>query len=180
MSPSNLQSAHNQETGCQELLKGFAVHLLCHDFRAVKLLFIPHKKAVHAAVEIQADKKGRHRLRAQLKAFTSVLKDLPVARSTSWGTKVNQVCVLLDSGCRLHVCTEDRFHSSVYLTFLLLLLAATCGTLILQEFEVLYLKPYVYMYRTVYIILGVLAFYCLDRTLLIVLKYDSIQLWVEL
>ncbi|KAL5475348.1 hypothetical protein EMCRGX_G025149 [Ephydatia muelleri] len=83
-------SAHNQETGCQELLKGFAVHLLCHDFRAVKLLFIPHKKAVHAAVEIQADKKGRHRLRAQLKAFTSVLKDLPVARSTSWGTKVNQ------------------------------------------------------------------------------------------
>lgn len=146
MSPSNLQSAHNQETGCQELLKGFAVHLLCHDFRAVKLLFIPHKKAVHAAVEIQADKKGRHRLRAQLKAFTSVLKDLPVARSTSWGTKVNQVCVLLDSGCRLHVCTEDRFHSSVYLTFLLLLLAATCGTLILQEFEVLYLKPYVYMY----------------------------------
>ena len=78
VSTSILQPAHNQETGCQELLKGFAVHLLCHDFRAVKLLFVPHKKAVHAAVEIQADKKGRNRLHAQLKAFTSVLKDLPL------------------------------------------------------------------------------------------------------
>ena len=86
-----LQSAHNQETGCQESLTGFSVHLVCHDVRSVKLLFVPHKKAVHAAMEIQADKTGRHRL---LKALTSALK--PIARSSSsGGIKVSAVIYLL-------------------------------------------------------------------------------------